>query len=149
VDQLEHGRANVENQYSRVVRREGNIPAQRLMQEVFEVTDRKWRGIGTIPSSGLRIRERYAAYDAEVNFEVGAISAEESNLCVAGEVLTGRRKPVSCPAFGHECTPVHPLGAPMVSSEGACAAYYRYAQAEGPAAATTSGKESPEYATVS
>jgi hydrogenase expression/formation protein HypD len=148
VDQLEHGKACVENQYSRVVRKEGNEPARKLMEEVFEVTDRKWRGIGVIPASGLSIRPRYAAFDAEKEFHVGTISIAESTLCIAGEVLTGRQKPVSCPAFGVQCTPLHPLGAPMVSSEGACAAYYRYEQSETPPSQVSSGKDSRQYATT-
>ena len=123
---LEAGRHGVENQYARAVTRDGNIPAQRLLREVFEPCDRKWRGIGEIPASGLRLRPEYAAFDAEQRFAVGHLSAAESPLCFAGEVLQGLRKPPDCPAFGRECTPEHPLGAPMVSSEGACAAYYRY-----------------------
>jgi hydrogenase expression/formation protein HypD len=144
VEQLEHGRASVENQYSRVVRKEGNTRAQRLMERVFEVADRKWRGMGMIPDSGLRINARYSAFDAEVEFAVDAISAEESPLCIAGDVLTGRQKPLSCPAFGHECTPAHPLGAPMVSSEGACAAYFRYGDTIG----SSRKKEILDHATV-
>jgi hydrogenase expression/formation protein HypD len=126
VAQLEEGRWEVENQYSRVVRRQGNPAAKALMDEVFAVTDRIWRGIGNIPASGLRLRAEYAAFDAETIFDVGALSVRESGRCVAGEVLQGLRKPNSCPAFGSACVPEHPLGAPMVSSEGACAAYYRY-----------------------
>jgi len=126
VKQLEEGRAEVENQYARVVRREGNPPAREAIEEVFEVTDRAWRGIGTIPASGLGIREKYRAFDAEVGFAVDHIAARESPLCIAGSVLQGLKKPHECPAFGRECTPESPLGAPMVSSEGACAAYYRY-----------------------
>jgi hydrogenase expression/formation protein HypD len=127
VRQLEAGAAEVENQYSRSVRREGNPAARRLLEEVFEVTDRKWRGIGTIPSSGYRLREKYAAFDAERIFAVEKIEAQESPLCIAGQVLQGIKRPHDCPAFGRECTPEHPLGAPMVSSEGACAAYYHFA----------------------
>jgi hydrogenase expression/formation protein HypD len=123
---LEQGRWGVENQYRRAVRREGNVPAQRLLKEVFDVCDRKWRGIGTIPGSGYRLRDDLARYDAERRFDVGALSAEESPLCIAGEILQGLRKPHDCSGFGSRCTPEHPLGAPMVSSEGACAAYYRY-----------------------
>jgi len=125
---LEEGRAGVENQYARAVTREGNVAAQRLMREVFEPCDRAWRGIGVIPRSGLRLRPEYAALDAERRFDVGAITARESPLCIAGQVLQGLKKPHDCPAFGRECTPEHPLGAPMVSSEGACAAYYHYAR---------------------
>jgi hydrogenase expression/formation protein HypD len=123
---LEAGRHGVENQYARAVTREGNLPAQRLVAEVFEPCDRKWRGIGEIPASGLRLRPEYAGFDAERRFEVGHLTAEESPLCIAGEVLQGLKKPHECSAFGRECTPERPLGAPMVSSEGACAAYFRY-----------------------
>ena len=96
------------------------------MEEVFEVTDRKWRGIGTIPHSGYRLRPEFAAFDAEARFAVGDLAAEESKLCQSGLVLQGLKKPHECPAFGRECTPQTPLGATMVSSEGACAAYYHY-----------------------
>jgi len=123
---LEQGRFGVENQYSRSVRREGNREAQKIVREVFETCDRKWRGIGTIPRSGLRLREPYRDHDAESRFDVGELSAEESPLCIAGEVLRGLKKPAQCSQFGTTCTPDNPLGAPMVSSEGACAAYYRY-----------------------
>ncbi len=126
VRQLEEGRHGVENQYARAVARDGNRPAQDLVTKVFEVCDRKWRGIGGIPGSGLALRAEYAAFDAARRFDVGAITAEESPLCIAGEVLRGWKKPHECPAFGKECTPDRPLGAPMVSSEGACAAYHRY-----------------------
>jgi hydrogenase expression/formation protein HypD len=128
VKALEEGRFGVENQYVRAVTRDGNPAAQKLVTEVFEVCDRKWRGIGSIPRSGLRLREEFLAHDAERKFEVGSIVAEESALCIAGEVLQGIRKPNQCPAFGKQCTPERPLGAPMVSSEGACSAYYRYAR---------------------
>lgn len=123
---LEEGRHGVENQYVRAVTRDGLKPAQQLVSQVFEVCDRKWRGIGTIPRSGLRLREEFLAYDAERRFAVEGIAAEESPLCIAGEVLQGIRKPHECSAFGKQCTPERPLGAPMVSSEGACSAYYRY-----------------------
>jgi len=126
VAQLEQGRAEVENQYRRAVRREGNRPAQARIAEVFEVAPRKWRGIGEIPLSGLRLRERYRAFDAEERFPVGVGVVEESSECIAGLVLQGLKKPFECPAFGTRCTPEFPLGAPMVSSEGACAAYYLY-----------------------
>jgi hydrogenase expression/formation protein HypD len=126
VRQLEQGRAEVENAYERLVVREGNKPAQQVIGAVFETCDRKWRGVGTIPDSGWRLREEYAAYDAERKFEVGALEVSESPLCQAGLVLQGRLKPNECPAFGKECTPRTPLGAPMVSSEGACAAYYQF-----------------------
>jgi hydrogenase expression/formation protein HypD len=125
---LEEGRSEVENQYARSVRREGNIQAQQLIQQVFEVTDRAWRGIGVIPQSGLRLRDEYADLDAERRFDVAEMAVEESPECIAGLILQGRKKPPECPAFGTRCTPEHPLGAPMVSSEGACAAYYRYAR---------------------
>lgn len=125
---LEEGRWGVENQYARSVRREGNVQAQQLIRQVFEVTDRAWRGIGVIPRSGLRLREEYAAFDAERRFDVAGMTAEESPECIAGLILQGRKKPPECPAFGTRCTPEHPLGAPMVSSEGACAAYYQYTQ---------------------
>jgi hydrogenase expression/formation protein HypD len=123
---LEEGRAGVENQYARAVTREGNRPAQKLLGEVFEVCDRAWRGIGVIPESGWRLRPGFARFDAERRFDVGAIHAQESPLCIAGAILQGRKKPHDCSAFATQCTPEHPLGAPMVSSEGACAAYYQY-----------------------
>lgn len=126
VRQLEEGKVELENQYARSVTRAGNVAAQMLMKEVFEVTDRSWRGIGGIPRSGYRLSGRFAAFDAEKRFAVGDIQTQESPHCVAGEVLQGLRKPRECPAFGSQCTPEHPLGAPMVSSEGACAAYYLY-----------------------
>ncbi|HCV43824.1 MAG TPA: hydrogenase formation protein HypD [Bacteroidetes bacterium] len=126
VKQLEEGRREVENQYARSVRREGNVPAQKLLAEVFDVTDRKWRGIGSIPRSGYRLKKEYAEYDADIVFDVGNITVQESPLCIAGLVLQGLKKPHECAAFGKQCTPERPLGAPMVSSEGACAAYYHY-----------------------
>ena len=126
VKQLEDGRAEVENQYARAVRREGNRPAQELIQKVFETTNRSWRGIGTIPKSGYRLRGEFAAFDAENVFDVSTIHTQESPLCIAGQVMQGLKKPYDCSAFGIQCTPEHPLGAPMVSSEGACAAYFHY-----------------------
>jgi hydrogenase expression/formation protein HypD len=126
VQQLEEGRAEVENQYSRSVRREGNEPAQKLIREVFRVVPRKWRGIGQIDQSGLGLAERYARFDAEQRFGVADQTVEESSECISGLILQGEKKPYECPAFGTLCTPEHPLGATMVSSEGACAAYYRY-----------------------
>jgi hydrogenase expression/formation protein HypD len=126
IRQLEQGRHEVENQYVRAVRREGNRSAQRLVTAVFELVDRGWRGIGTIPGSGLALRPEFAAYDAERKFGLQGIRAEESPECHAGEVLKGRLKPYECPAFGVRCTPERPLGAPMVSSEGACAAYFNF-----------------------
>jgi hydrogenase expression/formation protein HypD len=126
VKQLEEGRAEVENQYARSVRREGNMPARKLLSEVFETIDRKWRGIGIIPSSGYGLVSSFSAFDAEKVFNVGEVHADESPLCIAGQVLQGLKKPHECSAFGKECTPERPLGAPMVSSEGACAAYYHF-----------------------
>ena len=126
VKQLEEGRAEVENQYTRVVRREGNAPAQQLLREVFSVIPRKWRGVGEIPQSGFGLSEKYAAFDAEQRFGIAAYTAEESGECISGKILQGVKKPHDCPAFGTRCTPEHPLGATMVSTEGACAAYYRY-----------------------
>ena len=126
VAQLEEGRAEVENQYSRSVSYEGNLAAQRVMGEVFEVSDRKWRGIGEIEASGYRLREEYAAFDAERVFGLEEVSAEEPKECISALVLQGLRKPMDCPAFGVRCTPMTPMGAPMVSAEGACAAYYQY-----------------------
>jgi hydrogenase expression/formation protein HypD len=126
VKQLEEGRAEVENQYTRAVRRAGNAPAQELIKEVFTVVPRKWRGVGEIPQSGLGLRDPYTACDAEQRFAVTTYHAEESSACISGQVLRGTKTPPECPAFGTLCTPDRPLGAPMVSSEGACAAYYRY-----------------------
>lgn len=126
VTQLEEGRAEVENPYVRSVRREGNREAQRIMREVFEVGDRKWRGIGPIPQSGLRLRPEFADFDAEERFGVAAVAADEPAECISAEVLQGLKRPTDCTAFGSRCTPERPLGAPMVSAEGACAAYYRY-----------------------
>jgi len=124
--QLEAGRAEVENQYSRAVAREGNRPAQKIVAEVFEVGPRQWRGIGEIPSSGLRLRGPYRQFDAAERFEMAAPGARESADCISGLVLQGLKRPYECPVFGAGCTPERPLGAPMVSSEGACAAYYLY-----------------------
>jgi hydrogenase expression/formation protein HypD len=126
VCQLEEGRAEVENQYSRSVNYVGNLPAQAILREVFEVSDRKWRGIGAIAASGLRLREEYAAFDAERIFGTDDVTAEEPPECISALVLQGLKKPVDCPAFGKRCSPLNPLGAPMVSTEGACAAYYQY-----------------------
>ena len=131
VQQLEEGTATVENQYARAVRREGNRAARTLIAEVFEIADRKWRGIGEIPASGLRLRRAYRAHDAELKFDLRQIDAEEPALCISGQVLQGLKKPPQCPAFGKECTPQTPLGATMVSSEGACAAYYAYFRHQG------------------
>lgn len=126
VRQLESGRAEVENQYARSVRREGNQPAQELMRRVFKIVPRKWRGVGEIPQSGLGLADAYRAFDAEKKFGLADHHVEEPAECVAGLVLQGLKKPHECPAFGTRCTPEHPLGATMVSNEGACAAYYRY-----------------------
>jgi hydrogenase expression/formation protein HypD len=130
VAQLESGRAEVENQYRRSVRREGNLPAQERMTEVFEVSPREWRGIGEIRASGLRLRERYICFDAARRFGAPEARGRESAECIAGLVLQGIRKPYECPAFRTRCRPESPLGAPMVSSEGACAAYYHYGKPE-------------------
>jgi hydrogenase expression/formation protein HypD len=126
VSQLEEGRAEIENQYVRSVSYEGNLAARNIMREVFEVTDRKWRGIGSIQGSGYRLRDDYAAFDAERIFHLEDVTAEEPRECISALVLQGLSKPVDCPAFGTRCTPMMPLGAPMVSAEGACAAYYQY-----------------------
>jgi hydrogenase expression/formation protein HypD len=130
VRQLESGRAEVENQYARSVRREGNLPARELMRKVFKVIHRKWRGVGEIPLSGLALNEAYAAFDAERRFGLTDHHVEEPAECISGLVLQGLKKPHECPEFGTRCTPEHPLGATMVSSEGACAAYYRYRRRE-------------------
>ncbi|HZQ24151.1 MAG TPA: hydrogenase formation protein HypD [Terriglobales bacterium] len=126
VKQLEADVAKVENQYVRSVNYLGNFPAQQVVKEVFEIADQKWRGIGSIPNSGLRLREEYASYDAARIFELAEIAVEEPAECISAKVLQGLRKPTDCPAFAMRCTPENPLGAPMVSSEGACAAYYHY-----------------------
>jgi len=126
VAQLEEGRAEVENQYSRSVDYAGNPAAQEMMRDVFEVSDRKWRGIGTIGDSGLRLRNEYAAHDAERVFHLDPLHVEEPRECISALVLQGQKKPVECTAFGKRCTPMTPLGAPMVSSEGACAAWFQY-----------------------
>jgi hydrogenase expression/formation protein HypD len=124
--QLEAGRCEVENAYSRVVRPGGNPSARAIVDEVFEVVDRNWRGLGSIPASGWGLKEAFSAYDAARKFSLGARPAVPPGECISGEILRGLKKPFQCPAFGTRCTPEHPLGAPMVSSEGACAAYYRY-----------------------
>ena len=126
VRQLEAGRAAVENQYTRAVCREGNRAAREIIEEVFEVCDRKWRGVGSIPKSGCRIRYEYRAHDAERRFEATTIATAESPDCISGLILRGLKKPCDCSAFATQCTPQTPLGATMVSSEGACAAYYQY-----------------------
>jgi len=126
VKQLESGKAEVENAYERAVIFEGNQPAQKVMSMVLQPVDRKWRGIGMIPHSGLGLREEFQEFDAEKRFAVGEIVTQESPLCIAGEILQGMKKPPQCVAYGKQCTPQSPLGAPMVSAEGACAAYYKY-----------------------
>jgi hydrogenase expression/formation protein HypD len=126
IQQLETGAAHVENQYGRAVLRAGNAAAKRLIEDVFEVCDRKWRGVGRISMSGFKLRSEYEALDAEQRFAVEQIETEESPICISGQILKGLKKPHDCPAFGCSCTPQTPLGATMVSSEGACAAYYAY-----------------------
>jgi hydrogenase expression/formation protein HypD len=126
VQQLEEGRAEVENQYARAVQRLGNTRAQDLVRQVFRIVPRKWRGVGEIPQSGLALQERFSRFDAETRFGVAGLAEEEPTECVSGLILQGLKKPHECPAFATRCTPEHPLGATMVSSEGACAAYYRY-----------------------
>ena len=126
VQMLEQGRVGVENAYARAVTFEGNLPAQEVINRVFELCDRKWRGIGIIPMSGWRLRREFREFDAEARFDVCAIHTQESPMCIAGQILQGLAKPHNCPAFGTQCTPERPLGATMVSSEGACAAYYKY-----------------------
>ncbi len=126
VQQLESGRAEVENAYARAVRPEGNLHARRIVEQVFEIADRDWRGLGVIPRSGLALRPAYADYDAARRFPLRPVAPAGATECISGEIMRGVRKPPDCPAFGTRCTPEHPLGAPMVSSEGACAAYHRY-----------------------
>lgn len=130
VSQLEEGIHKVENQYARVVKEEGNIAAKKVIQQVFEVGNREWRGIGEIPNSGYKLKATYAKYDAETKFSIQNIKVAESSECIAGEILRGIKKPKECPAFGKTCNPSSPLGAPMVSSEGACAAYYHFSSNE-------------------
>ncbi len=126
VELLEDGRAEVANAYGRAVRPEGNVRAQETMRAVFAVSDREWRGLGLIPQSGYALQPALRAFDALAKFGLAAAGGRESAECISGAILRGNRKPHECPAFGVRCTPEHPLGAPMVSSEGACAAYYRY-----------------------
>ena len=130
VQQLEKGEAKVENQYARMVREEGNISAKKVIDDVFEVTDRMWRGIDVIPMSGYQVQEKYAAFDANKKFDINIAEAPENEACIAGDIMKGKKKPVDCPQFGKACTPETPLGAPMVSSEGACAAYYNFSGIE-------------------
>lgn len=140
ISELEAGRHIVKNAYARSVTREGNKPAQKTIQEVFELTDRAWRGIGIIPQSGYKLREKFQDYDAEKRFpEVMSIETRESPLCISGHILQGKKKPFECDAFGKECTPQTPLGATMVSSEGACAAYFRYGRFNGKPLVATVG----------
>jgi hydrogenase expression/formation protein HypD len=141
VRRLEAGQAGVENPYSRSVPRDGNPTARAIMSEVFEVTDRKWRGLGTIPKSGYRIADAYAVHDAEKVFEVEALNTQEAGACISGLVLQGAKKPCDCPAFGRQCTPETPLGATMVSGEGACAAYYQYGRRPGSAERAAAGED--------
>lgn len=126
IEMLESGESGVRNEYGRVVNREGNRLAKEVVGEVFEAADKPWRGIGIIPQSGLRLRSSFSLFDAERKFDIGHIQTDESPLCRSGEVLQGLILPEECPAFSRECTPLKPLGAPMVSGEGACAAYYKY-----------------------
>ena len=131
VKQLEKGEHKLENQYARVVRPEGNPEARKVIEEVFEITDREWRGVGNIPFSGYQVKEQYAAFDANKKFSIKMPKVEENPECIAGQVLKGIKKPHECPQFGKGCTPERPLGAPMVSSEGACAAYYHFSKISG------------------
>ena len=124
VQQLEAGRAEMENQYGRAVRQEGNPAAKSLIDDVFEVCDHKWRGVGAIPQSGYRLRPQFYDHDAEHIFDVESVNTQESTVCISGLILQGLKKPHDCPAFGKQCTPQNPVGATMVSSEGACAAYF-------------------------
>jgi hydrogenase expression/formation protein HypD len=130
VRQLEEGTFGVQNAYTRVVTEKGNLAAQGLINRVLQPVDRNWRGIGLIPMSGWGLRPEYADFDAESRFDVSAIQTKENEVCIAGQILQGLKKPVQCPAFGTLCTPQTPLGAPMVSSEGACNAYFRFGNIE-------------------
>jgi hydrogenase expression/formation protein HypD len=130
IRQLENGTYNAENAYSRVVSFDGNQPAQKIINQVFEDCDQTWRGIGTIPSSGWQLKREFMDFDASQHFDVQQIKPSESALCIAGQILQGLNKPFDCPAFSHHCTPENPLGATMVSSEGACSAYYRYGRSQ-------------------
>lgn len=140
VAQLEEGRYEVENQYTRSVRESGNRPAQETIKKVFRIVDRKWRGVGQIGHSGLGLRPEYAEYDAELKFDLANYTAPENPLCISGLIMQGVKKPHECPAFGTACTPEKPLGAPMVSNEGACAAYYRYRRVEDKPAETIAAR---------
>lgn len=132
IEQLEKGEYRVENQYIRYVQREGNERAKNTMEEVFKVSDRMWRGIGTIPQSGFEVNKKYSAYNAREKFSIDIPLALENPSCISGDIMKGLKKPMQCPNFGTQCKPEHPLGAPMVSSEGACAAYYHYSSAKQP-----------------
>lgn len=129
VKQLEAGSYDLQNQYGRVVQKEGNLKAREIIYRVFEIADRSWRGIGNIPKSGYELKEEYRKFDARFKFESVGNTSKENPVCIAGEILKGLKKPIDCPAFGKHCNPEHPQGAPMVSSEGACAAYYHYSAA--------------------
>lgn len=133
VIQLEAGEAKLENQYARVAQREGNVLAQQTVRQVFEVCDRTWRGIGTISASGYEVREKYHEYNARTKFSLNVGDVPENTECISGAIMRGLKKPFECPNFGKQCKPEHPLGAPMVSSEGACAAYYAYTNMQYPA----------------
>jgi hydrogenase expression/formation protein HypD len=148
VRMLEAGQVGVENQYARVVRRAGNPPAMQLIREVFRVRDRKWRGIGIIAQSGLELTPEFQQFDAERRFSVEGIDVAESQLCISGLILQGLKKPHECAAFGGQCTPEHPLGATMVSSEGACAAYYHYARVRPVAASQSPGQHAGQGSNV-
>lgn len=126
VRQLEAGQSQVENQYSRAVTERGNLAAQKVLNEVFDISDRLWRGLGAVPKSGYKLSLQYRQFDAETEFQVQGIARQESPMCISGQILRGLKKPSQCPAFGIECTPEHPLGATMVSSEGTCANYYKF-----------------------
>ena len=133
VAQLEKGIAKVENQYSRALKREGNIEAQKLIQKVFKVINRKWRGLGVIHNSGLGLNESFSEFDADKRFKLPDKNIKESSQCISGLILQGVKEPIDCPEFGNKCTPEYPLGATMVSSEGTCAAYYKYRNYSSPA----------------
>lgn len=130
VKQLEAGEARVENQYARVVQREGNKLAKETIDKVFDVSDRDWRGIGTIPLSGWEVSNRYQRFNARNKFNLKPTEERENKNCIAGEIMKGKKKPYDCPLFGKACNPEHPQGAPMVSSEGSCAAYYHFSETE-------------------
>jgi len=126
IQQLENKQFYTENKYTRYVTKDGNVPAQNLLKKIYKTIDRKWRGIGTIAKSGFALKEEYADYDADKIFDIQNIIVDESEICISGAVMQGIKKPPECLAFGKQCTPEKPLGAPMVSTEGACAAYFHY-----------------------